>query len=81
MFKRAAPILPMRSPGENAERGITIPAVRAYEAGELDTNEIVSLGQDIYEAGVLPKLPPRYFLLIEHLKRVGLIHMHGRALH
>lgn len=80
MFKRCA-LLPMRTPRENAKQGIDLAVAQAYEAGQLDSNAIVSLGQDIYEAGVLPKLPPRYFLLIEHLKRVALLHTHGRAFH
>ena len=78
MFKR---VLPMSGPIENQKAGIHLDTLKAYERGDLNTNEIVSLGQDIYEAGVLPKLPPRYFLLIQHLKAVCLIHTHGRALH
>lgn len=78
MFKR---LLPMNGPIENQRIGVHLDTLKAYERGELNTNEIVSLGQDIYEAGVLPKLPARYFLLIQHLKTVLLIHTHGRALH
>lgn len=81
MFKREAPIHPMRTPVENHERGITADALMAYEAGELNSNEIINLGQDIYEAAVLPNLPPRYFLLLEHLRRNQLLHMNGRATH
>lgn len=71
----------MRTPAENAEHGVSRASVLAYEAGELDSNQIISLGQNVYEAGLLPKLPPRYFLLIEHLKRVGLLYAYGRPFH
>lgn len=81
MFKHAALFMPMRTPAENNENGISADALIAYEAGELNPNEIVSLGQNIYEAAVLPKLPPRYFLLVEHLRRNNLIHLHGRPTH
>jgi hypothetical protein len=71
----------MRGPAENHEAGVSAAALMAYEAGELDINQIVSLGQDIYEAAVLPVLKPRYFLLVEHLRRNNLLHMNGRATH
>lgn len=75
------PLMDVLSPNANAQHGVDRHALTAYERGELSANEVVSLGQIIYEAGVLPKLPPRYFLLLEHLKRNGLIHVNGRALH
>lgn len=74
-------ILPLKSPQENGEVGLSRDVVAAYDAGELDPNQIVCVGQDIYESGVMPRLPPRYFLLVEHLKRTNLIHTHGRAFH
>lgn len=78
MFKR---LLPMRSPQENARFGMPRVTLAAYEAGEMDAQALPSLGQDLYETGVLPKLPARYFLLVEHLRGAGLIHTHGRAFH
>lgn len=74
-------LLPMRTPQENGKAGVALERLKAYEAGDMNANAIVSLAQDIYEAGVIHKLPPRYFLLTEHLRRNNLIHTHGRAFH
>lgn len=74
-------MLPLRTPEENHEHGVSGDALSAYERGELTSNEMVSLAQNIYEAAILPKLPPRYFLLLEHMRRNGLIYMVGRASH
>lgn len=71
----------MRTPAENAKRGIHPDTLIAYERGEMTSDEIISMGQDLYEAGVLPRMAPRYFLLTEHLKRNNLVHTYGRAFH
>lgn len=72
---------PLRSPAENRENGIAPDRLIAYEKGELTLDEIAALAQDIYEAGVLGSLTPRYFLLHQHMKRIGLLHGADRPFH
>lgn len=77
MFKHPEPILPLRGPAENMNGGVPRRHFNAYESDEFTVNQIVCFAQNIVEAAILAKLPPRYFLLVEHLKRNGLIHIPG----
>lgn len=73
--------MPFLTPAGTAKAGLTRALFLAYESDQLDLGHTALLAQNIYEAGLLPKLPPRYYLMVDHYARMGLIHVAGRPFH
>jgi hypothetical protein len=73
LFKRGDRVYILKTPEENAEQGVDIPRIEAFDSGHLGPWQTVLLMQDIMEAGALHVLPHKFLVLCAYYAEVGLL--------